>query len=398
MNKLFESDVKISISEKDFEELVELRRYFHRHPEPSLKEYNTSAKIKEFLTLHDIEHIPVGETGVLGVIRGKGAPSGKTVLLRADMDALEMKDRKSVCYASEVDGLHHACGHDGHTASLLIAAKLLKQQEHAFGGTIKLAFQQAEEIGAGARQFVQAGHLADVDFVFGIHFSAEYAVGKIDAVPGPRNASCDIFKIHVQGEASHAGRPHLGRDALLAASSIVVALQRIVSRTVDPLDPAVVGVGILNAGSRYNVVANDAYLEGTVRALTNETREHLLRSVESIASLTAQAHNTEIRFSNYAAADPLINHEEATYFVQQVAGRIVGDQNVLKNAKPSMWSEDFADFLEVTDGSFAYVGSKDPENPGTHYPAHHELFDLDERALAIAVQLHLDVALAFLKS
>ena len=381
------------ITESDAQEIIELRRYFHQHPEPSLKEYNTSNKIKSLLEQWNIEYEHVGETGILAFIKGNKS-GNKTILLRADMDALEMKDRKNVAYRSTKSGLHHACGHDGHTAALLIAAKILKQKQNEFGGNIKFAFQQAEEIGAGARQFVQAGHLSDVDMVFGIHLNTEYPIGSIVLASGARYASCDIFKIHVQGESAHAAKPHLGSDALLSSAHIVVALQSIVSRAVNPLEPAVVSIGVLQAGTRYNVIANDAYIEGTVRALSSESRQKMLFLVEQIARQTAKIHNTDIEFNNYPAANVLINEEKSTTFAQRVAKQIVNE--VIEHAPPTLGAEDFADFLEKVPGTFAYVGTRNPSDLSTHYPHHHELFDIDERSLLVATQLHIKIAIDFL--
>ncbi len=392
---------RVKLSKEDVQELIANRRYFHQHPEPSLREYNTSKKIKELLELWQIPYVSVGETGVLGTIQGKkdatkDVKSSKTILLRADIDALEMKDRKDVPYCSTIDGMHHACGHDGHTASLLAAAKYLKSHENDFSGTIKLAFQQAEEIGAGARLFVQGGHLEDVDLAFGIHLSSEYPTGKIILAEGSRYASCDIFKLHIEGESSHAAKPHQGRDALLAASHVVVALQSVVARCVDPIDSAVLSIGVLNAGTRYNVVANDAYIEGTVRALQKETRVQILSQVEEIAKLTSAVHRCTSEFSDYSAANILINQKEATDFAVKVAKNLVGDENVITSAPPTLGAEDFADYGEVTAATFALVGTRNLDNDSTHYPHHHELFDIDEEGLVVAAELHAQIALDFL--
>ena len=251
-------------------EIIHWRRHLHQYPEASLKEYETQKYIQGKLKEFGIDFVSVGETGTLGTI--KGGNEGKTILLRADIDALELADATNKGYTSKNDGLNHACGHDGHTASLLGVAKVLIKHQAELTGTILLAFQQAEEIGAGARQFVEGGFVEGVDQVFGIHLDSSTPVGKLVATPGPTNASCDIFKIKVHGKSGHAARPDLGRDALLAAASIIVELQKIVAREVNPLDSAVVAVGVLNAGTRYNIVANQGSLEGTVRTFSHETR------------------------------------------------------------------------------------------------------------------------------
>lgn len=377
------------------QEVIALRRYLHQHPEPSLKEYETIKYIKNELTKLNIPYEAVGETGAIGTITShRGA--GKTILLRADIDALELEDAKDKPYKSLNKGLHHACGHDGHTAALLGAAKILKKHEADFSGTIKLAFQQAEEIGAGARQFVAGGFVNHVDQVFGIHVDSSIKTGKIVSTAGPTNASCDIFKIKVTGESGHAARPDLGKDALLTAAAITVELQSIVAREVSPLDNVVVAVGVLNAGTRYNIIANEATLEGTVRTFSHTTRQFVLAAVERVAREIANAHRTTIEFENYDAAAPLINNPLAASRAARVGAGIVGAENIIQDNPKSLGADDFADFLAVTQGVYARVGTKDPANPQTWYGHHHENFDIDERGLAIATELHVKYALDFL--
>lgn len=376
-------------------EVIATRRYLHQHPEPSLKEFETIQFIKNELTKLHISYESVGETGVIGTIVGKQG-SGKTILLRADIDALELEDAKDKPYKSTKKGLHHACGHDAHTAALLGAAKILKKHEADFSGTIKLAFQQAEEIGAGARQFVAGGFVKKVDQVFGIHVDSSIEIGKIVSTAGSTNASCDIFKIKVTGESGHAARPDLGRDALLAAAAIAVELQSIVSREVSPLDNVVVAIGVLNAGTRYNIIANEASLEGTIRTFSHETRQFVLAAVERVARDVATAHRTTVEFENYDAAAPLINNPLAASRAASVGADIVGAENIIQDNPKSLGADDFADFLAIAQGVYARVGTKDPANPETWYGHHHENFDIDERGLAIATELHVRYALDFL--
>lgn len=390
--------VKLTIHDEikqNAQEVIELRRHFHQHPEPSLKEYETIKTIKQKLDDLGLEYVSVGETGALATLKGGKGP-GKTILLRADIDALELEDATGKDYASKNPGLNHACGHDGHAAALLGAVKVLKNRQEEFAGTIKFAFQQAEEIGAGARQFVQGGFLEEVDQVFGIHVDSSIEVGKLVATGGATNASCDIFKIKVSGESGHASRPDLGRDAVLAAASIVVELQKIVAREISPLEPVVVGVGALNAGTRYNIIANQATLEGTVRAFSHEARALAVKRVEEIARDVAKAHRTTITFENYDAAAPLINEKNATKLAQQVASEIVGSKNVIHDNPKSLGADDFADFLEIKPGIYGRVGIRNPENPETQYSHHHEKFDMDEKGLALATEYHVRYALEYL--
>lgn len=391
-----EKSIKDQVKEGS-EEVIALRRYFHQYPEASLKEYETIKRIKQELEKLEIPFKTVGETGAIGEINGQRGP-GKTILLRADIDALELEDAKDKPYKSKHPGLHHACGHDGHTSALLGAAKILNNNRDKFSGIIKIAFQQAEEIGAGARQFVQGGHVEDVDQVFGLHLDSSVPVGKIVSVPGATNASCDIFKIKVHGKSAHAAQPDKGIDALLAAAAITVDLQSIVGREVSPLDNVVVAVGVLNAGTRYNIVANQASIEGTVRTFSHETRDKVLKAVERIANSVAEAHRATVEFENYDAAAPLINADIPSARAAQVGAAIVGEENVISTQPKSLGADDFADFLAEAPGVYARVGTRNLDDPDTWYGHHHENFDIDERGLAIATELHVRYALDFLKA
>lgn len=244
---------------------------------------------------------------------------------------------------------------------------------------------------------MEGNYLEAIDQVFGIHLDSSVPVGKLVATKGATNASCDIFKIEVSGQSSHVAQPQNGRDAVLAAASIVVELQKIVAREIDPLDSVVVGIGVLQAGTRYNIVANQATIEGTVRTFSQETRQFVLQRVEEIAHEIAQSHRTEIAdFSVYAAANPLINEEQATNRAQQVASEIVGFENVVTDHPKSLGADDFADYLAVIPGIYGRVGSRNPENPATHFGHHHEQFDIDERALLLAAEYHIRYALNYL--
>ncbi len=391
-------DASIKAQVKDgAEEVIALRRYFHQYPEASLKEYETVKRIKKELEKLDIPYENVGETGVIGTIRGKEGP-GRTILLRADIDALELEDAKDKPYKSKNPGLHHACGHDGHTAALLGAAKILKSNEAHFAGTIRVAFQQAEEIGAGARQFVKGGFVEGVDQVFGLHLDSSVPVGKIVSVAGATNASCDIFKITVHGKSAHAAQPDKGIDALLTAAAITVELQSIVGREVSPLDNVVVAVGVLKAGTRYNIVANHAELEGTVRTFSHETRQRVLEAVERVADKVAESHRATIEFENYDAAAPLINSDIPAARAAEIAASMVGQENVITTQPKSLGADDFADFLAEAPGVYARVGTRDLNDPDTWYGHHHEKFDIAEEGLAYATELHVRYALDYLKN
>lgn len=381
---------KYVTDEKEY--LIGLRRYFHSRPEVSLKEYKTCEKIEEELDRSLIPHKLVGETGVYAWIDGKKG-SGPIVALRADMDALAMQDLKTVSYHSKNEGVCHACGHDGHTATLLTAAKILKQKEGEFGGQIRLFFQQAEEIGQGARIFVGEGLLEGVDRIFGAHVSSHIDSGRISLTKGPQNASCDYFKIQITGKGAHVSTPQLGVDAVYIASQIVVNLQSIVARSTAPLESVVVGVGVITSGTQYNIVAEHAQIEGTTRSFSPEIRTYTNERVIQIAKQTAAMYGAEceVEFRDYAG--PLVNDPQTVDEVIQVAKTLVGDDFIITDRKKELGADDFADYLAVTKGMYAFAGTRNLKKPGTDSAHHHGLFDLDEEGLLLSCNVYVDYAL-----
>ena len=378
------------------EYLIGLRRHFHAHPEPSLQEYETCRRIEEELDKDGIPHRRVGETGVYAWIDGEKG-EGKTIALRADIDALRMEDLKTVSYHSQNEGVCHACGHDAHTATLLTAAKVLQQKKGEFSGHIRLFFQQAEEIGAGARIFVKEGLMKGVDRVYGAHVSSALPAGTVSLTPGPNNASCDYFKITVTGKGAHVSTPHLGVDALYIASQIVVNLQSIVSRRTNPIDTVVVGVGKLTAGTAYNIVAEHAELEGTTRCFTPEIRERTNREVKETAEAIAALYGAKAEFELKDFAAPLINDADAAREVTAVAEEIYPKDAIIHNQEKRLGADDFADYLAEAKGIYAFVGTRNAEkNPNTASAHHHGLFDVDEEALLGSCNLYVDYAIDYL--
>lgn len=376
--------------------ITDYRRNFHQHPEASLKEFRTAERIQGILTHLGVPFVKVGETGTFATIKGKkesGDPT-KSIILRADIDALEILEKTGHDYVSKHQGLMHACGHDAHTSALLGAVHYFNAYPESFSGTIHFAFQQAEEIGAGAKQFVQAGLTKGVDQVFGIHVDPTIPLGQVQAAAGPNNASCDIFTIEVHGKSSHVARPHEGVDALVIGANIVTKLQQIASRLTDPLEGVVVGIGKFEAGTRYNIVANHAKIEGTLRALSRENRVRFLKLIEQIAQDEATFLGGTADFTNYDAANVTINEESATQRAQKVAEELVGPKNILTQIEPSMGADDFADFLAEIPGCYIRVGVQSSED--TSFGLHHEQFNLDEAALPLMTQLHVNYAIDFL--
>ncbi|NLK74061.1 MAG: amidohydrolase [Clostridiales bacterium] len=376
---------------KDKEYLINLRRHFHQYPEISMKEYNTAYRIEEELNQIGIISRRVGETGVFGIIEGKGK-SDRIIALRADIDALHIQDVKREEYASKIPGVMHACGHDAHTTALIGAARYLKSQEANLNGKVYLIFQQGEECGQGARLFVKEGLLDQVYRVFGVHVDPYIPVGKVAIQEGPVNASVDHFTIQIKGKSAHVSTPQKGVDALYIAAQTVVALQGIVSRLSDPKDSVVVGVGLLKAGNAYNVVAKDAIIEGTTRCFNEETREKTNRKIEEIARSIASLYGgqAEVTFKDFAS--PLVNSEIACEEVRDIAEKIIGRDNIVRK-EASLGGDDFADFLKKATGMYAYVGSGNQAKPNTLADLHGDNFDIDEEAILIAANLYAEYAL-----
>ncbi len=378
------------LEEKEY--LVALRRYFHAHPEVSKQEFHTCERIEEELDLMGIPYRRVGETGVYAWLDGGKGP-GRVMVLRADIDALAMEDLKEVPYRSQNPGVCHACGHDGHTATLLAAAKILKKKQAEFSGQIRFFFQQAEEIGYGARIFVKEGLMEDASRVFGVHAASAMESGTISFTKGPQNASCDYFKITVTGRGAHVSKPHMGIDAAYVASQIVVALQSIVARNTDPLETVVVGVGVIKAGTQYNIVAEHAELEGTTRCFSDEVRQFTNERVTAIAKQTAALYGAEaeVEFRDYA--NPLINNAKVVDEVISVGRRFLPEEAIITDREKELGADDFAYYMAVTPGMYAFVGTHNPADSNTGVAHHHGLFDLDEEALLISCNMYVDYAL-----
>ncbi|MCL2007611.1 MAG: M20 family metallopeptidase [Treponema sp.] len=368
--------------------IIELRRHFHRYPEISLNEFNTAKKIEEELGGMGIEFKRVGETGVLGILRGE--KEGKTILLRADTDALPMQQENDVPYRSVNEGVMHACGHDGHTAALLGAAKVLNSNKDKLRGEVRLVFQQAEEFGSGARKFIKAGILEGVDRVFALHLSSELDVGKIELSKGPRSASTDNFLITVKGKSAHVSAPQKGVDALYAGCQIVNALQGLVSRRVSPLDTVIVGVGKFNAGTAYNIIAEQAVMEGTIRTYKPELRDQLKSRINELCSCIAASSGASSDVLWYDDTPVLINDPIVCDEIIEVAREIAGEENIIRDHPISLGGDDFADFLELIPGAYARIGCGSPGKP--RIPLHNCLFDMDEGCLVYSAAMYADVA------
>ncbi len=360
------------------QDIISLRRWLHRHPEESLQEFETAAFIEEQLDSLHLPHRRIGETGIFAWLKG-GQP-GPVTVLRADIDALKVPDEKDAAYKSQRPGFSHSCGHDMHTASLLGAAMMLVPQREQIKGEVRFFFQQAEEIGAGARQFIAAGLLEGATRVLGLHADSSVPSGKLVIMPGPNNASCDAFTLTVQGKSAHVSTPHLGVDALYIASLIVVALQGLVTRLTSPVDPVIIGVGKLTAGTTYNTLAQTAVLEGTTRFMQEETRAQINQRIAGLAQAIAAQYGgqVEVTFKAYASAlsnDPAVCRELQSLY-QDVPGI-----EIITNREMKLGADDFAEFLLQVPGAYLYLGTQRADDPNTAVPHHNGHFDVDEDAV-----------------
>ena len=374
------------------DEAVALRRKFHRNPEPSLSEHWTTDQIEQDLQALGIETHRITPTGLVGYIRGK--EGGKTIALRADIDALELQELSTHDYVSEKDGLMHACGHDAHIAGLLYAARVLQDKKDSFTGSVKLLFQPAEEVARGAVLMIEAGALDDVDAVFGIHVWNDIPVGKINLEKGPRMAAASHFTVKITGKGGHGALPNQGVDALVCASATIMNLQTIVAREIHPLEPAVVTVGMLRSGSRFNILAEEAYFEGTARCFSEEVNAHIEEAIKRVAEETAKSYRATAEVDYQSLIKPTINDDNMAEIGQRAARKLFGD-DVLVPQEPNTGGEDFSYFSQQVPGAFAFVGTSNPEK-GIIHPHHHPKFDVDEDALEYSAGLYAAVALEYL--
>ena len=377
---------------KDY--IIEMRRHFHQNPELSLEEFETTKKIVNELEKMGIEvsTFKNGLTGCVGTI--KGAKEGKTLLLRADIDALSVHEKTNLEFASRVDGKMHACGHDCHAAMLLGVAKILSEMKDKFSGNIKLFFQAAEEIGLGAKLSIEQGVMDNVDACYGVHVTPRFESPKINMQYGERMAATDVFKLTVEGTSSHGSSPHLGHDAIVASAEIITALQTIVSRINNPLKPAVVTIGTIKGGQRFNIIANEVIMEGNVRTFDEIFRKEIETHIREIAESVAKAHSCTAKLEYRYGTGVVLNKDKNLVDIAQNAVKKLYGEDSLVEMEKITGGEDFSLLMEKAPGIFGYIGTRNPKVPGSEKINHHECFTVDEDALirgtAVAVQFALD--------
>ncbi len=378
------------------DETVATRRDFHQHPEIAFEEVRTAGIVAERLrNLGLAVRDGLGKTGVVAVL-DSGKP-GRTVLARADMDALPVPEEKEVAYRSSTPGKMHACGHDGHTAVLLSVAKLLAAHKEHWDGKVVFVFQPAEEIVRGAEAMLQDGALEGLkpDASIGLHLSSMHPTGSVAFRSGPAMAATDTFHFVVQGRGGHAARPQECVDPIVIASQLVLALQTLVSREVDPVDQAVVSVTSVHGGTAFNIIPETVELKGTLRTFSEYTRSTLKSRILQLAEGIARAQRGELASTWREGSPAVVNDEAMTERFYRVAAEVVGEEKIV-TADKLMGGDDMALWLKEAPGCYFFVGARN-ESKGAHFPHHHPRFDIDEDALPLAVELLAKGVLGYLQ-
>ncbi len=363
-------------------EIIEARRKIHMEPELAYNEYKTASFIAERLKSLGIEvRERVGGTGVLGIVKGRG--EGKVVALRADMDALPLEEKTGLPFSSKIKGVMHACGHDTHVAMLLGAAAILKKHQSEIGGHVKLIFQPAEENGGrgGAKPMIEEGVMENprVDFVFGLHITSHLPSFTFGSRPGPFMAAPDQFKITIKGSGGHGSAPHKTVDPIYVLSHLILALQGISSRMVDPVEPFVISVGKVESGTKSNIIPDEAKIEGTIRTLNEETRTLAKKNVIKISDSVCKAFSATCAVEFEEDAYPVLyNTPSVTKEVLELLSKIEGAKVV--ETEPVLGGEDFSRFLEKAPGTFYFLGTYN-ESKECIYPNHSSRFMVDEDVL-----------------
>ncbi len=393
---MFDIVKEVKKIEKD---IVSWRRDLHRIPELGLELPKTSKYIGERLTEMGIEYKTlVGGNAIVGIIRGEG--EGKTIALRGDMDGLPIKEETGLDFASSNDNMH-ACGHDAHASMLLGAAKVLNDNRDKFKGNVKLFFQPGEEYPGGALPMIEEGAMEDpkVDRVLGLHSGSilkDIPLGKIGVSYGPMMASMDRILIKIKGKGSHGAYPEASVDPISTAAEVISALQRLVSREIKAIDPAVLSITRINGGFNQNIIPDEVELEGTVRTVNNDTREFIARRIEEVTKGITEAMRADYEVQYDFKYPPLINSQEVTEEFVESAKKILPEDHIYEMKDPVMGGEDMAYFLQEAPGTFFFL-SNPKAIGGEIYPHHNSRFDIDEDFFYLGTSLFVQAVLDFLK-
>ena len=389
-------DIFLKELEDFYPEIVKHRRHLHKNPEIAFTEEKTPAYIADFLdTLNIKVQRNVGGRGVVGIIQGE--KKGKTVALRADFDALPIYEENETEYKSQIPGIMHACGHDGHTASLMAVAKVLSDNRDKFNGTVKLIFQFAEEVmPGGAISMIKDGCLDGVDAIFGNHFIPTMPTGTFGYKSGIFMGIADKFTININGKGGHGANPHETIDPIVVAANAITSLQQIVSRRVNPIAPSVISIGSIQAGGAFNVIADKATIIGTVRTIDKNVQNFIIQEIKNVMQGICDSFDAIYELKYEKGYPAVINTKAETELFYDSVKKLVPESNI-KLVEIFLGGEDFSYYLEKVPGCFFNTGSGNIEK-GIIYPLHHPKFDLDEPALLFAAKGLLTVALDYLKN
>ena len=372
-----------------FNWLSQIRRDFHLHPEIGYQEVRTTSRIKDILGALGIpiQDLPGLDTGVVGLIKGRAG--GKTLALRADIDALPIKEQNEVPYKSTLEGTMHACGHDAHTTIMLGVAKHVMEAglKEKIKGNLKFIFQPAEEKISGAEKMIRAGVLKKpkVDRIIACHMDPDLQVGQAAIFKGVSHAAADLFRMHIQGKGGHGAKPEDSIDPIVAGAHFITALQTIISREISPMEPAVVTVGSFRAGTAGNIIPDEAVLEGTVRSLNQNVRGKIITRMEAMVASLETTFNVKVKYQYINGVPPCMNDEAVSRFLFEASSKIIGPDHFIE-LKPTMGGEDFALFSQRVPGSIMRLGCANKER-GLIHKLHSPHFDLDENVLVIGVEI-----------
>ncbi|AFH42460.1 M20 metallopeptidase family protein [Fervidicoccus fontis] len=386
----------LELAREKEKEIVELRRLLHQHPEIAHKEYETHKILVEHLEKIGLHPRTLAGTGIIADIEGK-EKGGKTVAIRADMDALPIKEENDVPYKSLNEGFMHACGHDAHMSMVYGAALILNELRDKLNGRVRLLYQPAEEEGTlgGAKPMIEEGALDGVDYILGMHVWPELPEGVIGYRKGPFFAAADTIKITVKGKGGHGAKPNLAVDPIMISAKVVDALHTISSREVDPLEPFVITIGSIHGGTAHNIIPDKVEMLGTVRTLSKELRDSMEERLRRIIRGVTSAFNGDFSLEYLYGYPVLINHQEVTEIMKNVVEGLLGKEKVVES-KPTMGGEDFAYYLEKVPGTFMFLGTYN-EKMGYIYGVHTSKFNLNEKILPIGSSVFVAGALELMK-
>ena len=394
-----QSDLLKSDIDELLPDLIAMRRDLHEHPELAFEEERTSGIVARRLRTLGLEvQTGIAKTGVVGLLRGGASkPGAKNIAIRADMDALPIHEMNDINYRSTVDGKMHACGHDGHISILLAVADLLNKRREELTGNVKFVFQPAEENIGGAEPMIKEGAMQDVDGIIGLHLMSDYPLGRVGVRTGPVFASADRFILKIKGKGGHAAMPETTVDPIVISAHIVTALQTLISRETSPFRPAVITIGLIQAGTAFNIIPESAEMHGTMRAYSAEHRSKLVHRISEIAQGIATAMGGSCEVKVIDGCPPCVNDATITEIVREAAITTVGEKEVdTSEDVMTSGSDDMAYFLEAVPGCYFIVGTENEEK-GINYPHHHPRFNIDEDALPIGVEVLTRAAIDFLK-